>query len=75
MRVNIYLESIFNMVVLLFATLADLDIFIRVVAGLLGCVLALFTIIKLFFQIKAARAESKIKEIEAKQKEEEHEGS
>ncbi len=65
---KIYVQSLLDICLLLFATLADIDMEIRITTGLVGIALALMTCVKLGLQIKGNAMDNKIKRIELKRK-------
>lgn len=67
-NIKIYVQSFIDLCLLLVATLADLDMKIRIVTGLVGIVLSVMTCIKIGQQIRRNAIDNKIKLLELKQK-------
>lgn len=70
-HVKLYLQCIFDIGVLLFASLADVDRDIRIAVGSVGIVLSVLTCIKVYQQVKQNALDNKIKKIDLRMKEEE----
>jgi hypothetical protein len=71
MNLKLYLSSLLDVAILMVASLADLEMEIRVAVALVGVVLSIMTGIKLVQQIRHNAMENRIKEIELRRKEEE----
>lgn len=70
-QVKLYLYSGFDLCVLIIATLADIDVEIRILLGMVGIIVAILTAVKIVQQIRKDRIENKIKTLDLKLKEEE----
>jgi hypothetical protein len=66
---KLYLSAGFDLALIIVATLAEIDLEIRIVAGAVGVVLGILTSIKFIQDIKIKREDLKIKSMERKQKE------
>lgn len=68
--VKLYASAVLDMMLILMATLADLDLEIRIAVGLAGLVLSVLTCIKFVHDIKLKRIDGKLKKLELDRKEE-----
>lgn len=68
---KLYISAFADIALILIATLADLDLEIRIVTGLAGFVLAILTSVKFIHDIRNQRIDGKIKRLELSKKEEE----
>jgi hypothetical protein len=60
-KLFLYMQSAFELCLLLFASLADIEVEIRIVVGLVGIVLSVLTVVKLFGEIRRNNMEYKIR--------------
>jgi hypothetical protein len=60
-KVILYMQSTFEFCLLLFASLADIELEIRIVVGLVGVALSVMTLVKLYSEVKRNNIDNKIR--------------
>lgn len=70
-KLELYLSSIFSSAVLLFLSLADIDVLTRIITGAVGALAGILTIIRVIQRLRTGATEDKIRKLDMKMKEEE----
>lgn len=66
-QVKLYLNALFDIILILIATLSEVDLIIRIVAGVIGIILGILTSIKFWQDIQLKKVELRRKEFELDQ--------
>lgn len=69
MNIKLYLTALADIGLILLATLAEIDLEIRIIAGSIGIVIGILTAIKFYFDISIKREERLMKRMQRKEKE------
>lgn len=69
-KVILYMQSAFEFCLLLFASLADIEVEIRIVVGLVGIALSMLTLVKLASEIKRNNIDNQIRSEHLKREQE-----
>ena len=69
MNIKLYLTALADIGLILLATLAEIDLEIRIIAGSIGIVIGILTAIKFIQDISIKREDLRLKKMERKEKE------
>lgn len=69
MNIKLYLTALADIGLILLATLAEIDLEIRIIAGSIGIVIGVLTAIKFIQDISIKREDLRLKKMERKEKE------